>query len=520
MSFPCQPFLRPLAALALACVTLPAAAAELRLAALFSDNAVLQQGREIPIWGWAEPGETVSLDFRGKTYSVTSRTGPWLIKLPPQRTGRPETFTVRSKDQTLTRTNILIGEVWVCSGQSNMEWPMSRSEDPQPAIDSASNSQIRLFTVPKKMSATPADDVEGRWELCSPQTVAGFSAVAYYFGSDLQRNRSVPVGLIHTSWGGSPAEVWIRDQVLAADPDFKRNILDPYPEKRRRFEESLAAWEKEAAELRAQGRQPTRGRPWGDWAPSQLYNGMIYPIIPYAIAGAIWYQGESNASRAHEYSRLFPTLIQNWRSDWGQGDFPFLAVQLAPWDKNKNRSLAEITAQPGESDWAELREAQLLATQVLPNVGMAVITDIGDKDDIHPVKKRTVGSRLARAARAIAYRERLVYSGPIYRSLRISKGRAILSFDHVGRGLDARGGALTGFQICGGNRQWVWANAIIDGKRVIVSHPKVPEPIAVRYGWADYPVVNLFNQDGLPASPFRTDNFPMITAPKNESPSR
>ncbi|MGE3308971.1 MAG: sialate O-acetylesterase [Limisphaerales bacterium] len=509
----------PLALIAFAAApTLSAAASassELRLPAVFSDNAVLQQGREVPVWGWCGAGDTVSVEFRGKAYSTVSKNGRWLIKLPRQRPGLSETLVVRAGNDTLTRTNILVGEVWVCSGQSNMEWPLSRSEDPQPAIEASSNKQLRLFTVTKNMAATPAEDVEGRWELCNPATVARFSAVAYYFGVDLQRARNVPVGLIHTSWGGSPAEVWIREEVLAADPAFKRNILDPYPEKKRRFEESVAAWEKEVAELRAQGKAPVRGRPWGDWAPSQLYNGMIYPLIPYAIAGAIWYQGESNASRAHEYGRLFPTLIKNWRADWGQGEFPFLAVQLAPWDKNKNRSEEEITATPMESDWAELREAQLMSTRVLPKVGMAVITDVGDKDDIHPTKKRPVGARLALAARAIAYNERITYSGPIYRSLRISRGRAIISFQHVGSGLQVRGKTLKGFQICGTNREWRWADARIDGRRVVVTHPDVPEPVAVRYGWLDYPVVNLFNVDGLPASPFRTDNFPMVTAPKD-----
>jgi sialate O-acetylesterase len=493
------------------------ATASVRLPAIFSDNAVLQQGREIPIWGWCEGDQTVTVEFRGKAYQTESQNGRWLIKMPRQRPGPPENLVVRGSGggEPLSRTNILVGEVWVCSGQSNMEWPMSRTENPQPAIEASANKQLRLFTVAKAQSDTPSDDVQGRWDLCQPSTVERFSAVAYYFGVDLQRARNVPVGLIHTSWGGSPAEVWIREEVLAADPDFKRNILDPYPEKKRRFDEAVAAWEKEAAELRAQGRQPTRGRPWGDWAPSRLYNAMIYPLIPYAIAGAIWYQGESNAPRAHEYGRLFPTLIQNWRSDWGQGPFPFLAVQLAPWDKNRNRSLEEITAKPGESDWAELREAQLLTTRVLPKVGMAVITDLGDKDDIHPTRKRQVGVRLALAARAIAYGERLTHSGPAFRRARFSKGKATLYFDHVGQGLQVRGKSLTGFQICGTNREWVWADARIDGRRVVVSNPQVPEPVAVRYGWSDFPVVNLYNVDGLPASPFRTDNFPMVTAPAN-----
>jgi sialate O-acetylesterase len=243
---------------------------------------------------------------------------------------------------------------------------------------------------------------------------------------------------------------------------------------------------------------------------------MIYPLIPYAIAGVIWYQGESNADRADQYARLFPALIQNWRGDWGQGDFPFLAVQLAPWDKGKKRSLEAISAEPGESDWAELREAQLLTTKALPKVGLAVITDVGDKDDIHPPKKQPVGERLALAARRIAYRERLTHSGPIARRVSFSRGRAILSFDSIGGGLEARGGPLTGFQVCGSDRHWVWADAQIEGKRVVVSSPDVPRPVAVRYGWADYPVVNLFNKEGLPASPFRTDNFPLTTARKDQ----
>jgi sialate O-acetylesterase len=242
---------------------------------------------------------------------------------------------------------------------------------------------------------------------------------------------------------------------------------------------------------------------------------MIAPLLPYAIKGAIWYQGESNASRAHQYRRLFPDMIRNWRSDWGQGDFPFLAVQLAPWDRNKKRSPEEITAFPTESDWAELREAQWLTTKVLPKVGMAVITDYGDKDDIHPQQKEPVGARLALAARSIAYGEKkIVSSGPIYRSMKIKADQVILTFDHAGSGLEARGGRLRGFATCGEDRKFYWAEAQIDGNKVVIRNPLTPNPVAVRYGWADYPVVNLFNREGLPASPFRTDDFPMVSAPR------
>jgi len=248
--------------------------------------------------------------------------------------------------------------------------------------------------------------------------------------------------------------------------------------------------------------------------PCALYNGMIAPLIPYAFKGAIWYQGESNADRAWQYRTLFPDMIRNWRRDWGQGDFPFLAVQLAPWDRNKKRSIAEITSAPGDSNWAELREAQEIATKVLPRVGLAVITDLGDKDDIHPTKKEPVGARLALLARGIAYGEKLEYSAPAYRSFQLKGDKIILSFDHVDGGLEARGGRLRGFAICGEDGKFVWAAAEIDQGKVIVSSPQIKKPIAVRYGWADYPVVNLFSRDGLPASPFRTDVFPITTAPK------
>src|SRR5205814_3788594 len=241
------------------------------------------------------------------------------------------------------------------------------------------------------------------------------------------------------------------------------------------------------------------------WKPAELYNGMIAPLLPYAIKGAIWYQGESNADRASQYRTLFPDMIRNWRQDWGQGDFPLLAVQLAPWDRNKKRSVEELTASPGDSSWAELREAQLIATKVLPRVGLAVITDAGDKDDIHPTRKEPVGARLARLARGIAYGEKIECWGPIYRGMQIKGNKIILSFDHVDGGLEARGGRLRGFAICGEDGKFVWADAEIDQGKVIVSSPQIKKPIAVRYGWADYPVVNLFSRDGLPASPFRTD---------------
>jgi sialate O-acetylesterase len=345
-----------------------------------------------------------------------------------------------------------------------------------------------LFLVPKTKADAPRDDVKAEWKESAPQTVPGFSAVAYYFGRDLQKALNVPVGLIETCWGGSPAEVWMSQRVLEGNPDYKRDILDSYV----------------AAVAKASASTNKSQRP--GWKPTELYNGMIAPLIPYGIKGAIWYQGESNAGRAHQYRTLFADMIRNWRKDWGEGDFTFLAVQLAPFQG--------IKPQPVESDWAELREAQLLATKVLPKVGMAVITDVGEEKDIHPKKKAPVGGRLAVAARGIAYGEKIEYSGPVYKSMKLKGDKAVLSFDHTGGGLESRGGDLKGFAICGPEKKFVWAKAEIDGDKVVVSSPEVSQPVAVRFGWADFPVVNLWNKDDLPASPFRTDDFPMITAPK------
>jgi sialate O-acetylesterase len=486
--------------------------ADVRLPGLFSDHMVLQQGRPIPVWGWADPGEKVVVSLGDREVSTTASGGTWRVDLPAHKAGGPFALVVQGKNR-IERSDVLVGEVWIASGQSNMGWPLSRSHDPEADIRAATHPQLRLFTVPQAKADAPADDVAASWQVCTPETVRDFSAVAYYFGRDLAAARRVPVGLIHTAWGGSPAEVWIRHEVLAGHPRFQREILDAYPEAARKFQAELAAWDREAAFLRAEGKQPTKPRPWWDWKPSTLYNGMIAPLIPYGIAGAIWYQGESNASRADQYRSLFPNLIQNWRDDWRLGDFPFLAVQLAPFDPS-GRSLDEIRALPGDSTWAELREAQLMAAQTLKNVGLAVITDHGDKDDIHPPKKEPVGARLALLARAIAYGERVAARGPIYRKMKVKKDRIIIDFDYTEGGLEARGGKLRGFAIAGEDGRFLWAEATIEGERVVVSHPLLSEPKAVRYGWADYPIVNLFNRAGLPASPFRTDDLPMLTAPR------
>ncbi len=488
--------------------------ADVKLPAVFSDHMVLQQGRLAPVWGWADDGEPITVEFRGQTVSTRCEGGKWKVMLPRLQAGGPDTLVVSGKNR-LQIQDVLVGEVWICSGQSNMEWPLQRSFEAPSAVPAATNRLIRLLTVPKLKANMPVPDIQSAWQVCDPAAASSFSAVAFFFGRALQESRQVPVGLIHTSWGGSPAEVWMSHEALAANADYQRDIVDPFPAQLERFQAEVARWEKEKAELDKQGKPMTRARPWNLWKPAELYNGMIAPLIPFAIRGAIWYQGESNAGRAWQYRTLFPDMIRNWRQDWGQGDFAFLAVQLAPWDRNKKRTFEQIAETPVESDWAELREAQDLATRLLPKVGVAVITDVGDKDDIHPTRKQPVGERLALAARGIAHAEKIVWSGPVFQSMSIEGDRITLSFRNIGKGLEARGGPLTGFAICGPDRKFVWAQARIYSNRVIVRSPAVSQPVAVRYGWADYPVVNLWNKDGLPASPFRTDDFPLTTKPKN-----
>jgi sialate O-acetylesterase len=491
------------------------ARADVRLHPLFSDNMVLQQGKAVPVWGWADAGEGVTVGFLGQSASTTAGAdGKWMVRLKPLKAGGPFAFTVKGQNE-IVLTNVLIGEVWICSGQSNMEWSLQRSFEPEEDIANSANPQLRLFHVPKLKSDVPVAEVNATWQVSGPDTVPNFSAVGYYFGRALQTAREVPVGMIHTSWGGSPAEVWMSEPALEASAEYRSDILGAYWKAKGLYDEALANWTAAKEKADAAGEEFSQRRPRLPWKPAELYNGMVAPLLPYAIKGAIWYQGESNAGRAWQYRRLFADMIQNWRRDFGQGNFPFLAVQLAPWDKNRKRSLEEITAEPVDSDWPELREAQDVAARTLPNVGIAVITDVGDKDDIHPTRKAPVGERLALAAEAIAYGGRETGLSPTYRKVEFEDGKAEVTFNHVKGALQCDGESLTGFAIAGADRKFVWANARIDGKKVEVWSDEVPEPVAVRFGWADYPVVNLFSAQGLPVSPFRTDDWPMVTNPND-----
>ncbi len=507
----------------------PPARADVKPHALFTDGMVLQRGMKCPIWGKADPGEVVSVKFSIKKENAAAEVGAsinadekgkWRVELQvgAELAGGPYELVIKGKN-TITLKDVYVGEVWICSGQSNMEWQLRNTHNAEDAIKNAKNPNIRLFTVQKNTSDKPLSGFKGdpKWVECNPDTVKNFTAVGYFFGRDLQKALNVPIGLIHTSWGGTRAEAWTSRPTLEAHEEWKNEpanyekakadypkALEKYKADLQKHKEAVKTAEKESKQPPKAPKAPSNPRPQD--VPAALYNGMIAPLIPYAIKGAIWYQGESNAGKAYAYRKLFPTMIQNWRDDWKQGDFPFLFVQLAPF--------RPIVSEPKESDWAELREAQLLTSLNLKNTGMAVITDVGDPKDIHPRKKEPVGARLALAARALAYEQNIEYSGPLYDKMTVKDGKAVLSFKHVGKGLQAKDGPLQGFTIAGADKKFHNAKAEIQGDTILVWCDQVTEPVAVRYGWADCPVVNLWNKDGLPATPFRTDDFPGVTVPK------
>jgi sialate O-acetylesterase len=653
------------------------ARAEVSVPALVGDNMVLQQGRKVRVWGTGGAGERVTVSVAGQTARATAdEQGRWQAFLGPLKAGGPFTLTVAGDRNRLTFKNVLVGEVWVCSGQSNMEWPLAQSNGGHEAAAQGPHPEMRLFTVEKRTSAEPLADVEGRWVVATPEEALRFSAVGYYFGRELHRRLRVPVGLIHTSWGGTPAEAWTSRAALDARPEL-RPIVERYekelrdlPQLRREHAAKLAEWERQYAVPDAGNRgeglgfaEPARdaegwrkmrlpqqweaaglnldGVVWfrrgvevppawagrdltlslgpiddfdttyfngarvgatgaevpnawtfprrykipgalvrpgrnviavrvydrmggggfggggasgamalapagaagggvlaleGEWdykpesvveekrldfsnypgprpgpdnqnSPAVLYNAMLAPLTPFRIRGAIWYQGESNAGRAYQYRTLFPAMIRDWRARWGQGDFPFYFVQLANWKAREQDSI--------DSEWAELREAQMLTMSGVPRTGMAVAIDIGEPEDIHPRNKLDVGLRLARWALADTYRQRVAPSGPLYDAHAVEGDRIRVRFEHA-RGLKtSEGGAPAGFAVAGADRKFVQAEARVEGDAVVVWSKDVPRPVAVRYAWADNPAANLYNADGLPASPFRTDDWPGLTAGKN-----
>jgi sialate O-acetylesterase len=474
---------------------------------LFTDNAVLQQKIPVPVWGDARSGEKVTVTFQKQVVSTTAKDGRWNVVLKPLKAGGSFEMTIQG-DNTVTLKNVLVGEVWLASGQSNMQMDLRSCFDPAEAIATSKDPMLRLYTVPRRPLDQPVLDVDAKWEECGPETVPGFSGVAYYFGRDLRKSRKVPVGMISTNVGGTPAEAWTRREVLWADPELK-TILTSYAERLGNFEKAMLDFSLAEAKAKERGETIPRApqnSPANYQRPCGLYNAMIAPLVPYAISGAIWYQGESNAGAAYQYRKLFPAMITNWRKDWNQGDFAFLFVQLAPFLK--------INPEPMDSAWAELREAQHMTTKNTPKTGEAVITDVGDEVDIHPKKKEPVGARLALAARTVQYKEKIEFSGPDYQSMTNDINKAVLVFTHA-KGLSTSDGKeVKGFTIAGPDRKFYNAQAKIEGNKVIVWSDRVSTPASVRYGWANFPVVNLQNGAGLPASPFRTDDWPITTGPR------
>ncbi len=633
----------PIILLLLVCVTNLSAA--VKLPNIFTSNMVLQRDKPIKIWGLAEKGESVTVKFYGQQLKTTaSKNGSWMVVLKPMAFGGPFDLIVQGKRNEVILKNILIGDVWICSGQSNMGMSVNGSLNAPFEIAAANFPNIRLLTVSADISNKTQTDVpESQWQICSPQTIGNFSAAAYFFGRDLHRDLNIPIGLINSSVGGTNIEAWMSNESIRNYPEYTEKIeqsLSPgfeeqinkslkansdwrvamdqdkknFPEWIKEgkllggndrmelpqrwedklmpgidgivwFQKEIVLSEEEASEdivvnlclvddgeetywngsligatdgynkprnykldkrIAKPGRNiisikvtdsggsgGIRGKAedffyqvkdkkyslCGEWFykpwivkdsrldisannfPSLLYNSKINPLTQLPVKGVIWYQGESNVSNAYRYRDLLKSMITDWRSKWGLGNFPFLVVQLANCGKTPDG--------PADSEWAKLREAQSMALE-LPKTGMAVAIDIGEADDIHPKNKQEVGRRLALAALKVAYNKDLVYSGPVYKSMEVDEDRILLSFNNIGSGLKCcdKYGYLKGFCIAGKDQKFVWAKAFVEGDKVVVYSPLLKNPVAVRYGWADNPGdVNLFNNEGLPASPFRTDNW-------------
>ncbi len=627
---------------------------------LFSDHAVLQRGVKVPVWGWTKPGAKVTVTFGGQTKTAVAQAdGKWMVHLSAMPVSvEPHALTVNSPadNQSVSVQDVLVGDVWLCSGQSNMEMGIGACNATND-IAQANFPHIRLLTVPRLIANSPAQTLECRWLPCSPETVTkglwgGFSAAGYFFGRELYQQLNIPIGLIHSSWGGTIAEAWTSPEGLQPLGDFDQQLekvatagtgqkmdYDSEYENwcRKNDPGTINAWSK--AELDTTGwKTVTMPKPFeqaglpdfdgivwfrhnfemptgwsgqalklglgpvddvdttfingvrvgqmnrydlnrvytvpaevlkpganvlsvrvldtggaggftgtpeqmflkpaaaadssnvslaGDWqmrdsaplsklpAPptvadannpnvvTVLYNGMIAPLLPFAIKGAIWYQGESNADRAYQYRRLLPAMIRDWRRYFGVGDFPFYIVQLAAWQA--------VQPSPRDNQWAELREAQAMTAKTVPHCGLAVAIDIGDANDIHPKNKAEVGRRLALCALAETYGKKIEFSGPWYKSIKAEGNSIRVNFTHVDGGLVAKGSELKGFAVAGEDHKFAWAKAEIDGKQVVVSAPSIDKPVAVRYAWDIDPVCNLYNSDGLPAVPFRTDDWPGIT---------
>jgi sialate O-acetylesterase len=496
--------------------------AELKLPSVISDHMVLQQKQSDPIWGWDAPGTKVTVTFAGQTKTAEAdSSGKWTVKLDPMpANAKSQSMTIKGTD-TKELQDILIGEVWMCSGQSNMGFSLGQDWNGDLECLASHHPDLRLFKLPLVGTQELKTDINAQWQETTPQNTPAFTAVGFMFGRYLHEILGVPVGLIENAWGGSSAEAWVRRSTLEGDPRFKdliaqwKNTEATYdPAKiKAAYEAAVAKWKEGVSAAKAAGKpappapRPPQDAMAGQHRPGNIFAGMMYPTLGYAIKGVVWYQGESNAGRAWEYRSLFPFMIEQWRKEWKQGDFPFYWVQLADFKAEQPN--------PGDSDWAELREAQTLSMK-LPNTGQCVITDLGEGKDIHPKNKHDVAARLVRWALVKDYGMKLPYHSPEFKSMEIKGNKAIVTLDMFGSALrpfDVK--EAVGFAVCGADKVWHWATGtVIGGDKVEVSSDKVPQPVAVRYAWADNPVCNLFSNDGLPLTPFRTDDFEMITKPK------
>lgn len=499
-----------------------AAQAELKLPSIIGDHMVFQQNQTNPIWGWDTPGTKVTVTFSGQIKSAEAGAdGKWSVKLDPlPANDKPEVMTISGSEKKEVQ-DVLVGEVWMCSGQSNMGFTLYGDWNGDLEAVASKLPNLRLIRVPQVGSQALQKDFKGQWRASSAETASGFSAVGFFFGRYLHQILGVPVGLIDNAWGGSAAEAWVRRESLERDPRFK--LLMENTTKREAYLASDKAkadlknqterWKKSAERAKAEGkaapRRPQSADQWltGNARPGNIFGGVVYPTLGYGIKGVIWYQGESNAGRAYEYAELFPFMIEQWRKEWNQGDFPFYWVQLADYRAEK--------PEPGDSDWAELRESQT-KTMKLPNTGQAVIIDLGEGKDIHPKNKRDVAARLVRWALAKDYGIKIPYRSPEFKSMEIQGDKALLTFDCFGSSLrtfDVE--EAKGFAVCGEDKVWHWAKGVVRGAdKVEVFSADVSKPVAVRYAWADNPVCNLYSKEGLPVNPFRTDDFEMITRPK------
>lgn len=517
----------PVSAVLVAFFTAAAAAAPARadvtLAPVFGDHAVLQRDRPLLVWGAAAAGEEVVVTFADRRASVvTPAGGRWEVTLDAVPAGGPFELVAAGRTRAVAR-DVLVGEVWLCSGQSNMQMTVAGVRDAEAARKAADRPSIRMFTTAYRAAAAPAREAAGAWVVASPDTVGAFSATAWFFGRELHAALDVPVGLVVSSVGGTLAEAWTPPDAVEAEPLLAAmwaRVTKPLAGFDRaaaqaKFEKAWRKWKQEADSDRRAGRppppeptEPVDPRA-GLGFPGSLWHGMVAPLVPLALRGVVWYQGESNAPRAAQYQVLLPTLVKAWRRAFRRDDLPFHVVQLANFGRPAPSGLA--------SPWAELREAQRLTAQALPHVGLAVTIDIGEDADIHPKNKQEVGRRLALIARHAEYGQADVEpSGPTLRAHRVEKGRVVLEFDHAGAGLATSDGRdPEGFAVASAKGEFVPARARIEGATVVVSSPRVPHPVAVRYAWADAPeAATLVGPTGLPASPFRTDDRPWVTAGK------